>query len=452
MKDFFENELAKKFAEMIENNDDLYFDSEELVEIIIHYLEMGDLGYAELAVKHAERLHPNANAIKIKKLEVFLELKKYQEAKNIIDELKEAHQQDIDFIVCCAKYYSSLGNPRKAILYCEKGLALKEEENFLNNFIADEYVNLGQAKEALQHYKKALEKDIKDEYAFENCMLCYADLGEKKEAEIFLNEYLDQFPYSETGWFEYGQFYYRQKNYPEAIKGFDFLLAINTNSVSVYNAKAECYEALKDYSAAIAVYEELLALEFTKSITFYRIGKCYLYLKSPEKAKKAFQQSLIEDPQFFLPMMELSFIYEEKGELAESLHFAKEATSLCEDNINYQKRLAFLYIENAQYEDGLVCLKKITQLNPTYFFGWYAYIEVLIAIGDSETALYELLKATKIHQKKAELFYQMSHCFFDLGSEAEGKKYLEKAIELNSEILMDFAKKYGSIRRFLKKQ
>lgn len=450
MKDFFENELAKKFAKMIENNDDLYFDSEELVEIIIHYLEMGDLGYAELAVKHAERLHPNSNTIKIKKLEVFLELKKYQEAKNIIDELKDTHQQDIDFIVCCAKYYSSLGNPRKSILYCKKGLALKEEENFLYNFIADEYMNLGQSKDALKHYKKALEKDIQDEYAFENCMLCYSDLGERKETEIFLNDYLDQFPYSETGWFEYGQFYYRQKNYIEAIKGFDFLLAINTNSMSVYNAKAECYEALKDYSAAIAVYEELLALEFTKSITFYRIGKCYLYLKNSEQAKKAFQQSLIEDPQFSLPMMELSFIYEEKGELAESLHFAKEATSFCEDNISYQKRLAFLYIENAQYENGLASLKKITQFHPNYFFGWYAYIEVLIAIGDSETALYELQKATKLHHK-AELFYQMSHCYFDLKNENEGKKYLLKAIELNSEILVDFTEKYDTIRRFLKK-
>lgn len=448
MKDFFENELAKKFAEMIENNDDLYFDSEELVEIIIHYLEMGDLGYAELAVKHAERLHPNSNAIKIKKLEVFLELKKYQEAKNIIDELKVSSHQDIDFIVCCAKYYSSLGNPRKSILYCEKGLTLKEEENFLHNFIADEYVNLGQPKKALIHYKKALSKDLKDEYAFENCMLCYTDLGEKKEAEVFLNDYLDQFPYSETGWFEYGQFYCRQRNFEEAIKGFDFLLAINSNLVSVYNAKAECYEALKEWKLAINVYQELLELEFTKSMTFYRIGKCYLRLGKSNSAKTFFQNALIEDPQFFLPMMELSYIYEQKGELPEALHFAREATNLCGENINYQKRLAFLYIENNQYEESLVCLKKITAINPEFFYGWYAYLEVLIAIGHTEKALDELQKATTFHEK-AELFYQMSHCYFDLNNEDAAKKSLAKAMELNPKILEDFTEKYSTIRRHL---
>lgn len=48
-----------------------------------------------------------------------------------------------DFLVCCAKYYSNLGNPRRAIEYCERALKLKDEENFLHNFIADEYVNLG---------------------------------------------------------------------------------------------------------------------------------------------------------------------------------------------------------------------------------------------------------------------------------------------------------------------
>ena len=115
MEEFFENELAKKFEEMIENNEEFYFDTEEYVDIIIYYLELGDFSYAELAVNHALKIHPNSLEIKTKQLEVFLELERYTKAKDLIDELHQSSLEDTDFLVCCAKYYSNLGNPKSLL-------------------------------------------------------------------------------------------------------------------------------------------------------------------------------------------------------------------------------------------------------------------------------------------------------------------------------------------------
>ena len=42
-EEFFESELIRRFEEMIENNEEYYFDSEELEKVVIHYLEMGDM-------------------------------------------------------------------------------------------------------------------------------------------------------------------------------------------------------------------------------------------------------------------------------------------------------------------------------------------------------------------------------------------------------------------------
>ena len=50
LEEFFENELAKKFEDMIENNEQFYFDTEEVEDIVIFYLEMGDINFAEMAV------------------------------------------------------------------------------------------------------------------------------------------------------------------------------------------------------------------------------------------------------------------------------------------------------------------------------------------------------------------------------------------------------------------
>jgi len=271
-EEFFENELIKKFEEMIENNEEYYFSSEELEDIIVHYLELGDIAFAELAVNYALRLHPNSIEIKTKRLEILLEQEKYTQVKELMAELKNSSMETMDFLVCCAKYYSNLGNPRRAIEYCEKALKYGEEQNFLHNFIADEYVNLEDPFNALKNYKLALKYDAYDDYSLENIMICYNQLNKADEARKFLENYLDEFPFSEMGWYEYGQFHFNKKNYREAIKGFDYVLAINSDSLSIYGSKAACYEALNEWEKAIEVYEELLELEYTKAFTYYKIG------------------------------------------------------------------------------------------------------------------------------------------------------------------------------------
>ncbi|MDO4224363.1 MAG: tetratricopeptide repeat protein [Bergeyella zoohelcum] len=449
MDDFFENELVEKFEEMIENNEELYFDTDEVEEIIIHYLEMGDISFAEIAVNFGLKLHPNSTEIKTKQLEVFLELEDYQGAKQLIDELEPTCQEETDYLICCAKYYSNLGNPKKSINYCQKALKYNEEENFIHNFIADEYVNLGDPSMALRHYKKALQTDPDDDYALENCMTCFSSLNRSAEAIAFLNEFLDDCPFSETAWYEYGQFFFNRKNYQEAIKGFDYLLAINPYAVGVYSNKAACYEAMNQYDKAIKTYEETLDLEYTKAYTYYRIGLCHKAMKRLLPALSSFQKALAEDPQFYMAMMEQSYLYEEMGEMPEALYFAREATSLYEESIDYQKRLAFLYIEANQFEESLHCLKKITEQEPNRFYNWYAYTEVLMLLEEYEEAVTVIKNALKLHHR-AELFYQLSNCWYHLGNREEGAKALQTALELDESLVADMQNKYPFIKDEMK--
>lgn len=436
---------------MIENSENLYFDSEELEDLVIFYLEMGDINYAEMAINYGLKLHPNSIELKVKQLEVLLELEQYVLAKEIIEELKPSCSESTDFLVCCAKYYSNNGNPRKSIEYCEKALELGEEENFLHNFIADEFHNLDDPFNALKHYKSALKYDSGDEYAMESAMMCYQEMNRYEEAEEFLQSYLDEFPFSEVAWFEMGQFYFNRKNYEKAILSFDYLLAINSDSAGVYANKAACYEAMEQWQKAIEVYQEQLELEYTKAFTYYKIGLCYRADKKNIEALQAFQKSLREDPQFYLSMMEQSDIYLEMGSVREALHFAKEAVSHNENNLEFQKKLAFLYIDSGKFEESLSCLKKIVDAEPSRFYSWYAYSEVLMLIGEYEEAITVLEKAVKIH-KRAELYYQMSNSFYHLNDKENGQKSLKKALELDATISDDMEEKYPYIKEQVKKE
>lgn len=450
MEEFFENELAKRFEEMIENNEELYFDTEEYSDIIIYYLELGDYSYAELAVNRALKIHPNSPEIKIKQLEVFLELERYGKAKELIDELHASSQEDTDFLVCCAKYYSNLGNPKKSIEYCLKALNLEEEENFLHNFIADEFINLDDPFNALKHYSAALEYDPYDDYSLENVMFCYGKLNRSQEALDFLNRYLDRFPFSETAWYEYGQFFFNKKHYEEAIKAYDYLLAVNSSVISVYSHKAACYEAMNKWEKAISVYEEMLELEYTKAFTYYKIGLCYKEAGIFSSASNYFHKALREDPQFYLAMMELSYIHERMGDMEKALYFAQEAVALNEENIEYQKRLAFLYISCGKYEESLDSLKKLVESEPSRFYNWYAYSEVMMLLNEYEEAV-TILKIALLTHQRAELYYQLSNCFFILKDEEEGMIALQKALELDPSLSKDMQQKYPFIKDQVKK-
>lgn len=435
---------------MIESGTEFYFDTEELEDIIIYYLELGDISYAEMAANFALKLHPNSPEIKTKKLEVLLELENFTEAKKIIEELQTFSMEDTDFLVCCAKYYSSLGNATRAIEYCERALELKEEENFLHNFIADEYANLEDPFNALKHYKLALNFDYQDDYALENAMLCYSQLNKGREALDFINGYLDKYPFSETAWFEYGQYFFNKKNYEEAIKGFDYLLAINSSSVGVYSNKAACYEAMNKWDEAIEVYEEMLELEYTKAFTFYRIGLCHKENKKPINALQYFQKSLREDPQFYLAMMEQSYLYEEMGAMKEALHFATEAYLLNSSNVDYLKRLAFLHIDGGDFENSLVCLKKLVEMEPGRFYNWYAYAEALMLLKYFQEAKKVLQNALQRHNR-AELYYQLSNCCFQISEEDEARNALKIALQLDPNLLEDMQQKYPYIKEEAKK-
>jgi hypothetical protein len=117
LEEFFENELSKKFEEMIENNENFYFDSEEIEDLVIFYLEMGDTHLRkcrQLRIKTS----PNSIELKVKQLEVLLDLERYVQARQLINELEPSCSETTDYLVCCAKYFSNNGNPRKSIDYC----------------------------------------------------------------------------------------------------------------------------------------------------------------------------------------------------------------------------------------------------------------------------------------------------------------------------------------------
>ncbi len=438
---FLNNDLIERFEHMLDNREKFYFDTEEFYEIIAYYLDVGDLPYAKKALDYALEMYPLSTEMQIKKLEYLLAMNRLKASSELINELKEVGATDVDYLICVARFWSLKENPKKAIQFYEKALELGDDREYIYNCMGNEYLNLNEISQALYCFKKALELDLDDDFAFFSVVQCFEDLHLNKECVEFLLQYIDLRPYSEIAWSQLGQQYMLMKDYEEAHRAFDYATLINPKSIMAYTQKAACLEKLEDYEEAIKVYEETLELDDSAAYTYLKIGSCYVKLGKPFKALKSFHQSLHEDPQLDQAWVATSDLYESIGNFDEGLYYLNRALDLDALNIDYWKRRAYLHIQLVRFEESTLDYYRLVELEPNNFYNWLGLTETLITIGDYHKAVEAVYRGLK-HFNRAELYYQLSNCFYLLGEEENGEAAFKKASEMNESLQVEMFKKY----------
>jgi tetratricopeptide (TPR) repeat protein len=242
-------------------------------------------------------------------------------------------------------------------------------------------------------------------------------------------------------WAQLGQQYLILKNYEEAHRAFDYATLINPKGILAYTQKAACLEKLEDYSGAIKVYEETLELDDSAAYTFLKIGRCYEKLGKPFKALKSYHQSIHEDPQLDQSWVATSDLYESIGNFDEALYYLNRALDLDNLNIDYWKRHAYLHIQLVRFEESTLDYYRLVELEPNNFYNWLGLVETLITIGDYQKAIEAVYRGLK-HFNRAELYYQLSNCYYLLGDEEMGNSTFKKASQMNASLVGEMIEKY----------
>lgn len=435
------NDYVDQFESMLENNDTIFFDSEQMCEIIAFYLEIGDYEYAQKALEYAYQLYPDNTNIQIKELEYYIYIDELVAAAEMIRKLRDLAQNDLDYLLAVAKYWSLKNNPKLAIQFYQKALMWDEELDYIYNCIGSEYLHLDALSSALVYFKKSLDENPQNEFAFYSAIQCYEELHQTNECIEFLNHIIDQDPYNENAWYQLGTLYSSQKKYQEALRAFDFVTIINPQNISGYNQKAFCFEQLQDYTAAILEYQEILPLDDTAAFTYIKIGECYKKLKQPFKALQAFHKAIHDDPQLEKAWICTSDLYESLGNYQDAMYYLDRALDLDANVSDYRKRHAYLNIQLGQYEEAIQDYQFLTEHDPLNLYNWLGMVETLIAIGDYSRAV-ETIHKGLVHFNRAELLYQLSNCYYLLNEEEKGLNAFQLAVRLDESLKVEMYKKY----------
>ncbi|APU69353.1 MAG: tetratricopeptide repeat protein [Bacteroidota bacterium] len=440
-----DNFSLARFESMLKTNDVLFFDSNEFENIIHHYLENGKISLAKKAVKMGLAQHPTSVNLRLFKVEILVFEDKLDLADGILNELKELESSNEEIYIQKAQICSKKDLHQEAIKMLEAALEITLEDAEIFSLIGMEYLFLEDFENAKYYFMKCLESDEEDYSALYNIMYCFDFLDQKEEAIEYLNMYLNKHPYCEVAWHQVGKQYFDLKQFNKALAAFDFAIISDDRFVGAYLEKGKVLEKMKRYNEAIENYNITLELEDPSSFAYLRIGKCFEKLGCDDLALKNYQQTVHQDPLLDKGWIAITDFYIRKLNFQKALYYINKAINIDEENVLYWKRYARINNRLNFFEEAEHGYRKSLELGNYELETWIKRCDILIGLGEYETAINSMLQAIEFYPESAEVEYRLAGLFFVTNKAEKGYFHLKNALKIDSEYYIIIEELFPSI-------
>ncbi|HLV14970.1 MAG TPA: tetratricopeptide repeat protein [Xanthomarina sp.] len=418
---------------MLKTNHILFFDSEEFENIIHHYLTLGKISLAKKAIKLSLQQHPDSINLKLFKVEVLVFEDKLSEADALLNELHDLEPNNEEIYIQKANIFSKKDNHKKAIHVLKKALELTDDVQDIYSLIGMEYLFLDKFEEAKYYFIKCMDEDTEDYSALYNLIYCFEFLDQQDEAIEYLNNFLNRNPYSEVAWHQLGKQYYALKEFNKALTAFDFAIISDDTFVGAYLEKGKVLEKLKRYEDALEAYSLTLELDDATSFALLRIGHCYEKLEQDELAIQYYNKTIKEDPLLDKGWIAITKYYNKKGNYKKSLYYINKAINIDSENMAYWKLYAQLNFRLNFLEEAERGYKKALDLGNYELETWLVRGDILLKLGEPESAILNFLQASEFYPENAEIEYRLAGLYFSLNESEKGEYHLKNGLCFNTE-------------------
>ena len=430
------NISLKKFESMLKTNNVLFFDSNEFENIIHHYLEIGKIALAKKAIKLGLEQHPSSINLKLFQTEIFILENKFDEANKTLETLHILEPNNEEVYIQKANVLSKQDEHEKAVSTLLIALDLSADDEGIGDLyalIGMEYLFLDQFENAKIYFKKCLDIDIEDYSALYNIIYCYDFLEENDEAITFLNTYLDLNPYCEVAWHQLGRQYVTVSELDKALAAFEFAIISDDSFVGAYLEKGKVLEKKKQYIEAIENYKITLALDEPTSFALLRIGHCYDKLRQYDLAVQYYYKTVHEDPLLDKGWIAITKFYNRQKNYQKALFYINKAINIDAENVVYWKLYAQINWRLNFLEEAERGYKKTLDLGNYELQTWLSRADILIALGEYEASILNLIQASEFHPETAEIEFRLAGLNFTLHEHNKGHYHLKNAVLLNHE-------------------
>ncbi len=241
---------------MQEKGTEVYFDAEEIIELLEHFEQMNDFKEFRQLLTLGLKLHPENSDIRIKECKCHIYDEEYEKALQLMAHIGDNDNPDLlplklECLYATARY-------DEANAFIEKHPVDTELEE-LYEYLAPVLSEIGKDEIACQLVKRGIVLFPENVILKEE--LCYhmEMEGNLHEALHLCKELIDINPYSTDYWYMQGRLLSNLGDYENAIESFDFALTCDETDIEIKLLRAYCLFMNKNYEMAIEAYMDLLS-------------------------------------------------------------------------------------------------------------------------------------------------------------------------------------------------
>jgi tetratricopeptide (TPR) repeat protein len=430
-------ELVKQFQNLKAGRGNSFLEEEAFEKIIDYFDDVEDLPQALEAAEMGIEQYPYSSALLIKKADLLIATRHYNDALQILNHAELLDSNDINLYILKTDVYLALDQQEKAVELLENALQLFEGQERIELLfeLADVYDDYEEFDKIFDCLKLILEQEPTNEEALYK--ICFwTDFTGRNEESITLHTHIiDENPYSELAWFNLAAAYQGLKLYEKAIDAYKYAVAIDEKFDYAYRNMGDAYIRLRKYKDAIEVLEKVLELSRPEDVIYEAIGHCYDRMKNFAQARFYYRKAshLNQGDSKLYYKIACTYINEEQWSMAvKQLESAMQIHRLQPE---YNLAMGECKMQLGDYKEAIQYFSNVVRQRPRNISSWEALIRCLYQGEFFEEALEQVKAAIKITEGKPIFLYYLSAIYLALGKTKESLLQLESALTASPKLL-----------------
>lgn len=376
---------------------------------------------------------------KINKINEYIGIQAFEEAKLLADEAISETPDDIELLKLSGLVEVNLKNWETAKKRFETVVKFHQDDATSWFYLASCYEKLEDLILSKNAYIKVIE--LREEYveAYKNISVILLKLNDTENAIKYslLGAKIDNEDYIYH--FILGTAYMKNKNFSNAIEPLKTAIEklennpIKTMKLGPLNSLGTCYMAIGKQEEAIKTYKIALEINPKNTMAYFNIGSAYQIQQRHELACEYFNKAIeLEEDESFLAALALSEVKLEDYENA--LKHYKQLALMCPGKENYKYNVVTCYEAIGDFKTAINMLESMIYVNPKFILPAQKLANLYIKTNQLNKAK-EIFDNILLKNKlTAETLHQYALLSSSLCDTDTAEKMLKKVIKMNPEM------------------
>lgn len=430
-------ELVKQFQNLKNGKSHSFLDEDSFEKIIDYFDDEEDLQQALVAAELGIELFPYSSILHIKKADLLIATRHYQEALQVLSHAAVLDSNDINLYILKTAAYLALDQQDKAVDLLENALELFEGPERIEMLfeLADVYDDYEEFDKIFDCLKLILEQDPTNEEALYKICFWTDSTGRNEESIRLHMEIIDEHPYSELAWFNLAAAYQGLKLYEKAIDAYKYAVVIDEKFDYAYRNMGDAYIRIRKFKEAIEVLEKVLELSRPEDVIYEAIGHCYDRQKNYAQARFYYRKAshLNQDDSKLYFKIACTYMNEEQWSVA--IKHLETAMQIHRLQPEYNLAMGECKMQLGEYREAIQYFSNVVGQRPRNVTSWESLIRCLYHGEFFEEALEQVHAALHMTNNKPIFIFYLSAVYLALGKTKEALLQLENAMSQSPKLL-----------------